>query len=117
MSDRAHAIALYNQGVEAATANYPNALQHAYRCFWSACYADPTWWNAFYQAGNNNADQKLKLAAIACYRRALECNDPEADRGRILSNMAWQLEEIGEIDEALLCAQEAISIDPNLSHA
>lgn len=118
MGDRSHAIALFNQGVEAAKNNsYPNALQHAYRCFASACYADPTWWNAFYQAGNNNVDQKLKVSAIACYRRALQCESSPEEQAKVMSNLAWQLEEAGEIDEAMFLGHTAIDLDPAASHA
>lgn len=118
MGDRAHAVALYNQGVEAAQATqYPQHLQQAYKCFSSACYADPTWAQAFYQAGNNNVDQKLAYAAIACYRRALQ-NDPSDDiHARLCSNLGWQLEQIGDIDGAVQWSERALVLDPKLTHA
>jgi tetratricopeptide (TPR) repeat protein len=118
MGDRAHATALYNQGVEAANAkNYPAHLQHAYQCFSSACYADPTWAQAFYQAGNNNVDQKMQHSAVACYRRALQCEAPPEDRAKSYSNLSWQLAEMGRIDESLECALKAIELDPALVQA
>lgn len=118
MGDRAHAVALYNQGVEAVNATqYPTHLQHAYKCFSSACYADPTWAQAFYQAGNNNVDQKLAHAAIACYRRALQNDPPDDIHARLACNLGWQLEQVGEIDEALHWSQRALQLDPKLTHA
>ena len=115
MGDRQHAIALYNQGVEASKQNqYPTHLQHAYKLFASACFADPTWWQAFYQAGNNNVDQKLGFSALACFRRALQCEitDP-VEHARVFANMCWQLEESAQVDEALECGLKSIEADPN----
>lgn len=119
MGDRQHALSLYNAGVEAANAKqYPNHLQHAYKMFTSACYADPTWAVAFYQAGNNNADQNLAYSAIACYRRAIECGGlDDSDLAKAYSNLSWKLEETAQIDEALACGLKAIELDPTLVHA
>lgn len=118
MGDRSHAQALYNQGVDAAkNTQYPTHLQHAYKCFVSACYADPTWWQAWYQAGNNNADQKLATSAIGCYRRALQCDCTDLDRAKVLCNLAWNLEEVGEVDESFELAKQAIALDPNFKQA
>lgn len=118
MGDRAHATALFNQGVETAkNLAYPDSLRHAYKCFASACYADPTWWRAFYQAGNNNADQKLQHSALACYRRALECESEPLERAKILSNICWQLQDMGQTAEALDTVSQALAIDPTLASA
>lgn len=118
MGDRAHATALFNQGVHAAKEQtYANHLQHAYKCFSSACVADPTWWHAFYQSGNNNSDQKLQHAAIACFRRALECECSDEERAKILSNLCWQLQELGETKEALEQGLAAIALDATLANA
>lgn len=119
MADRSHAVALFNHGVDAAKATqYPAHLQQAYKLFTSACYADPNWGAAFYQAGNNNADQNLPFSAIACYRRALECGGFEPhDLAKVYSNLCWKLEETGQIDEALICGLKSVELDPALVYA
>lgn len=118
MGNREHAVALYNQGVQTLQDKaYDTHLQHAYKCFASACYADPTWWNAFYQAGNNNADQRLAVSAIACYRRALECEMDPKDRAKVLANLCWQLQDMGRTLEAIKCGEEAIALDNTASNA
>src|SRR5690349_6170582 len=118
MGNREHAVALFNQGVQTAQEKkYDNALSHAYKCFASACYADPTWWNAFYQSGNNNGDQNLTSAAIACFRRALECESKPEERAKILANLCWQLQAAGETDEAIHCGLEALTHDPKAAMA
>lgn len=114
MGDRKHAEALYQQGLEALQSTYPEKLTHAYRAFSAACYADPTWFAAWYQCGNNNVDLKLRDAAIACYYRALQCESADHERALCLSNLAWQLEETSRIPEAYEAAHQALKLDPNL---
>lgn len=117
MADRASAQQMFNAGREALNNRdkYPQAGAHAYKMFASACFADPTWGTAFYQAGNNNIDLKLAHAAIACYRRALECNPEKEERAKILTNMGWQLQALGQTQEALSVSREALRVDPALA--
>lgn len=117
MGDRQAAQQCYQQGMDALQTNYTDKLTHAYRAFSAACFADPTWFLAWYQCGNNNVDLKLRDAAIACYYRALQCECTDEERSRCLSNLAWQLEERGDIGAALEYAEEACVLDNNLSHA
>lgn len=117
MGNRQHAEQLYQQGLDALNTTYPDKHTHAYKCFAAACFADPMWFHAWYQCGNNNVDLKLREAGIACYYRALQCEAPNGDRARAMSNLAWQLEEAGDIDQAFDYAKQAVTLDPFLSHA
>lgn len=114
MGDRAAAIKFFNAGV-AANADRTN-LTHSYQMFMSACYADPTYAHAFYFTGNANYELKHDPAAIACYRRALEGEDTEGDRGPCLVNLGWRLYETGHLNEALEVAQAAVDLDPKLAY-
>ena len=126
MGDRATAQQLFNQG--AASANdksRPEYLQHAYQMFCSAMYADPTWATAAYQAGNNASDLNHLPAAIACWRRALECEMPDANdhaitdasKAKVCCNLGWRLESVGQTMEALHFSEMATKLDPKLSFA
>ena len=126
MGDRATAIQFYNQGVTAvADRSAPEFLQHGYQMFCSAVYADPTFGTGFYQAGNNGSDLHHLPAAIACWRRALECELPDtapqdssdAARAKVLCNLGWRLESVGQTQEALEATQAALKLDPELSFA
>lgn len=115
MGDRQHATNLYNAGVKACE-NQAH-LQQGFQNFVAAVYADPTWWQAFYQCGNNICDLKQDQAAIACWRRALECEAPSDGRARVLSNLGWRLHGLGRTEEALEFTLQALAVDPLLSHA
>lgn len=88
-------------------------------------YADPTFATAAYQCGNNGSDLGHLHAAIACWRRALECempdtgpqNDTNAARAKVLCNLGWRLESLGQTLEALDVSQQATKLDPNLAFA
>jgi tetratricopeptide (TPR) repeat protein len=74
MGDRQTALKFYHQAdaVRKDPSDKDNA-KRSYDLFSAACYADPTWWLAWYQHGNNHNDIKLHHAAVACWRRALAC--------------------------------------------
>ena len=115
MGDRAAAIKFYNQGVSAANNKAdPKHLQMAYSLWAAACAADPTFPEAFYQAGCANSDMNLLPAAVAAWRRAIECDikDPVL-RSKALANLAWRIHSLGRYDEALPLAQEAVSLVPD----
>ena len=113
MGDRNHAIELYNKGVESANdKSHPGNLQHAYKSHTSAVYADPTFGLGWYALGNDNSDLNFIPASIACWRRSLECEMTDVDRARALCNLAWRLHCVGESEEAHLCAETAIGLDP-----
>lgn len=129
MGDRAHAQALYNQGVDSAHAAGGTValLSHAFQCFVSAAYADPSWWQGHYQCGNNASDlnqmpgvpdpRMFSRAALACYRRALECNDiPAPDAAKLWSNYGWQHQLLGQNEEAVIASRRAVELDPTLYH-
>lgn len=124
MGDREHAQLLYNNGAQVVNdKSRPEYLQHAYQQFTSACYADPTWATAFYQAGNNASDLKHLHASIACWRRAAECKMPDhadttdATRAKVYCNLGWRLETVGRTLEALDYTEQAVKLDPNLAFA
>lgn len=126
MGDRATALQFFNQAAETVNdKSKPEYLQHGFQLFSSAVYADPTFATGFYQAGNNGSDLQHLHAAVACWRRALECEMPDilpaettdASRAKVLANLGWRLESIGHTAEALKVTQEAAALDPNLAFA
>ena len=118
MGDRAAAVAMFNCGVSTSNdKTYSTNIAHAYQQFCSAMYTDTTWWQAAYQCGNNAFDLKFFKAAAACQRRALECEHPANERGKILSNLGMILYELGEIAEAKQVSEEAIKCDQTLVSA
>lgn len=115
MGDRKHAVDFYNQAVSAVNdQGNPQRLEFAYQLFSSAVLTDPTWVDAQYQAGNNNNDVKRYFSAIAHWRQALNCEADKTMRGKILCNMAWRLLHEGQVEEALACALQSISLDDTL---
>lgn len=105
------AIEMHNRAIEVLTAKKDeNYQQQAFQLFVSACTADPTFGQGFFQAGNNDGDLNLYLSSIACYRRALEC-DPDPDlRVKILTNLGWRLHCMGQVDEALFISMQALEL-------
>lgn len=129
MGDRAHAQALYQQGLDSAHAANGSVtlLSHAFACFASAAYADPTWWQGHYQCGNNCSDlnqqpgvpdpRMFSRAALACYRRALECEGiPASEGAKLWSNYGWQLQLLGHNEESVAASLKAIELDPTIYH-
>lgn len=118
MGDRVHAEALYKQGLEAVKATqYPQHLDQAFKLFVSSCYADPAWAPPFYNMGNIVSDQGMAHAAAGYYRRALEGDLKGTDLAKCHTNLAWKLEELQQLDEALEHGLKAVEIDPTLVHA
>lgn len=116
MGDRAAALQFLKSGEEAARdrGNQKN-VDHGYQLMTSACYADPTFWDAFYRNGNAAVDLMRPEAAIACYRRALECDLTANEKAPILTNLAWKLHEFGRFDEAVDLLDEAMRLAPHLA--
>lgn len=126
MGDRKHAQQLFNQGVTSANdRSKPEYLTHAFNMFTSSLYADPTWATAAYYTGNSVSDLGFTPAALACWRRALECEMPDvndnalmdASRAKVYTNLGWRLECAGETDEALSYCNKAVRLDPDLVFA
>lgn len=120
MGDRQHARALYEQGLKVALGDDRSTeiLSHAFQQFSSAAFADPTWWQPFYQCGNNVSDMNFNVAAVACYRRALEAGGmPDADRAKLLCNLGWRLHTLAHSEEARAVSREALTYDPHLVYA
>jgi tetratricopeptide (TPR) repeat protein len=114
MGDRAAATRFYEQADRVRKdGSDPLNAKRSYELFSAACYADPTWWLTWYQHGNNHNDIKLNHAAVACWRRALQCEiENPIDRAKVLSNFGWGLSQIGEIDAAYSVLTEATKLAP-----
>jgi tetratricopeptide (TPR) repeat protein len=118
VGNREVAARFYNNGVTVSNDKaHPSNLTTAYQQFVSAVYADPSWSTAAYQAGNNASDLKHLHVAVACYRRALECNPEPEEKARILCNFGWRLQCLGAVDEALAATTEALRLDRKLVNA
>lgn len=119
MGDRRAAEHYYKAGETAAQhaqqTNNSAALTQAYSNYVSAAYADPTWGQAHYQVGNNAADLKLAHTAVACYRRAAECENTDENLAKIYCNLAYQLHVVGKTEEALLYAKKSSDLDRRLA--
>src|SRR5215472_13929767 len=116
MGDRAAADSLMEKA-EVVVKTDPSQLTHAYHMFDSACMTDPTYWKPWYRQANNNSDLKRSHAAIAGYRVALSNDPPAIERANVLSNLSWQLMQVGRMQESLERAREAVEINPELVHA
>ncbi len=115
MGDRVQAQNFYNQAISAYKDNdNPDRLKLAYGLFSSACMVDPTWPESYYQSGNNNSDLNVLPAAIACWRRALECEPDQLLRAKLLANSGWRLHNLGQLGESQAVLEEAVRLDPNL---
>ena len=118
MGDRGQAIQFFNAGVQAINqADNPERLTLSYQLFASAVHMDPTWWEANYRAGNINSDLNNLPAAIASWRRALQCETEPSERADVMSNLSWRLHCVGEYEEAYDYAEQAIDINPMLAYA
>lgn len=118
MGDRKHALDLYNAGVQAIN-DKTHAINPttAYQLFVSACQADPLFGDAWYHIGNANSDLQMLHASVACYRRALECeNEPKA-KAKILCNIGWRLHCLGQTTEAFQATMDALKLDEDLAYA
>ena len=116
MGNRDQSINFLKAGEESAKQRTDQKLvDHGYQLMTSACYADPTYWDAFYRNGNAAVDLFRPEAAIACYRRALECETEPNQRAPILTNMAWKLHEAGRLPEAIDLLNEAMTLAPHLA--
>lgn len=116
MGNRDHATKLLIKGEEAARdRSAPTNQDHAYQLLASAGYADPTWAHAFYVNGCTASDLVRPHAAVALFRRALECEQDREERRKTLVNLAWELMKIGSHKEAVPLLEEAIGIDKKSS--
>ena len=112
MGDRETCIKFYNQAVAAVNdKSLATNAQTAFQLFASACQVDPTYWQAHYQMGNNTGDLKQPRAAVAHYRKALQCEMTPADKSKVLCNLGWRLYELGHIEESLDALQQSLDID------
>lgn len=113
MGNREQARALLLKGAEsAADKTHPTNQDHGYQLRASSCYADPTFFDAFYATGCDAHDLDRPHAAVALFRRALECEFPSAhEKAKALTNLAWALMKIGDHAEATRFLFEAINLD------
>jgi tetratricopeptide (TPR) repeat protein len=117
MGNRVAAKQFYDAGEQAAQNNRGSSagLTQAYGNYVAAAYVDPTWGQAHYAVGNNACDLNMHHAAVAAYRRALECENSAANLARIHCNLGWQLHVIGKTQEAYEHSQLSVELDPALA--
>lgn len=117
VGNRVAAKQFYDAGEQAAHHNRNSSagLTQAYGNFVAAAYVDPTWGQAHYAVGNNACDLNMHHAAIASYRRALECENSDINLARIHCNLGWQLHIVGETQEAFEHSIKAVELDPELA--
>lgn len=119
MGNREAAQQFYSAGEQAAANNRNNSagLTQAYANFVAAAYADPTWGQAHYAVGNNAADLGMHDAAIAAYRRSLECEHTPQNAARVHCNIGWQLHIVGKTQEAFEHLSKSTDLDPTIPMA
>jgi tetratricopeptide (TPR) repeat protein len=112
VGNRQQAVNFYNQAVQAIgdKSNTTNSTT-AWQLWASACFADPTWFQAYLTFGNNAFDLDKRAAAIAAYRRCLACEIPPLDRAKALCNLGWALHADGQTQKAYTALQESIALD------
>lgn len=114
MGNRAESIKFFNQAVSSLKdEKNPNRQSLAYGLFSSAVVADPTFWQAHYQAGCNNHDLKKFDAAVANCRLALQCKTTDEERAKVLVNLGWCMCQLGRTSEAIEHTKAALAINPN----
>src|SRR5208282_2528121 len=112
MGDRAASIKFYNQAVTAAADKSSTVnLTQAWNLFNSACVVDPTHGLAWYQTGNNASDMNFFHAAIAAYRRALQCENDNDLKAKILCNLGWRLFTVGRLKESHEVLKQSADLD------
>lgn len=114
MGDRDTSIRFYNQGVEAINdkSNATNATT-AYQLFASSCLVDPTYQLPWFTYGNNNFELEKHHAAIAAYRRSLNCEQTPQERAKALCNLGWNLFVLGHVHAAHKALLASIDSDPS----
>ena len=116
MGNRDFSIKLINQAVDAATRKLnPTDLSQAYQLFASACIADPTYGEAHYRYANNNFDLKQYPAAVAGYRRALQCEMEFRTRAQAMLNLGWCYHMLGDTQAAYDITIAANDVVPDLT--
>ncbi len=111
---RETAVKLLNQGIDLAKSNVQTVRDHAYQLMVSSCYADPSYFESFYNTGCVGADFGKPEAAIALFRRAIECEATKEAKAPALCNLGWKLAELGRLEEASICLHEAADMNPHL---
>lgn len=110
MGDRARAVEYYKAAEQAVSSNATQAFNN----FVAAAFVDPTWGQAHFQCGNNLHDLQKPYSAVAAYRRSLECDLDDETKAKVLSNLGYMLQVIGQLDEALEILLQAADLDPKL---
>lgn len=117
MGNRQKAIEFFNQAVVAVNDKQnPLHLQTAYTLFAAAAIQDSTWYQSWYQLGNNNNDLGKPEAAIADWQLALNCDMPDSERAKVLGNMTFAYINLGKFQDAWDCNIAAEKLDANSAH-
>jgi tetratricopeptide (TPR) repeat protein len=112
------------KGADADDANFVNialmylelgAKDAAEGCFQRALQANPKNTTALSESGSILFEKGQYREAIEYFNRALEAASGR-ERGRILSNRGISYYKTGDIEKADMDSQEALQLDPQLSH-
>ena len=71
---------------------------------------EPRMPGAWFNLGNDFHNEKKKVAAVACFRRALEL---VPDEFHCLVNLGWNLQQLGKSAEAIIPMLKASELNPN----
>jgi tetratricopeptide (TPR) repeat protein len=115
VGDHETAVKFFNQAVTCVNdTRDANHLGTAYQLFSSARLADPDWFDANYQCGNNNSDLDKIEAAVANWRCALWCASSDHERAKALVNLGWRLHTLGKTREAFDVTERGLELDSAL---
>lgn len=123
--ERAQAIQFADKSVIATLGanGQPVDKQIGYQLASSSVDIDPTFAHGWYVVGNADSDLKLKAAAVAAYRRALqqpdgsEIGDMSPDlRAKTLCNMGHTLYHMGKHEEAMKATLQSLDIDEKMAY-
>lgn len=106
------ALAFFNAAIEAAKTD----SKLAYRLMLSAVQADPSFGPGWHNIACVQADSGMLHAAIAGWRRALQCDLDPAHRMYALTNIGHRLFAVGRLDEAWDWTLQAIAHDPGKAY-
>jgi hypothetical protein len=125
VGNRSQAIQFYNTAFEATkNKSFTEWPTHAFGLLQSACLTDSTFGQAWADNGHSIGALNRLHSAIACYRRALNADLGTDEKLKVLTNLSWRCHQVGELEDAMAFAQQAIELDPtkpypwvNLSNA
>ena len=110
MSDRSLALDMLAQSQAAEAQNLPLS----YQILASSVTTDSTAGLCWFQMGNANWGLKLGRSAVACYRRALQCELPDELRPKVMNALGHALHHTGQNEEAHGVLKELTELHPEM---